>query len=131
MANIATDRPRVRREFSNARLTVDRRVREARLDPEVVRVQRQLAWYFRLFSALFYLCGGFAVMNSMAGGGVLGNDLMLQVSRGLGLPVVGTLHEEDVKLAEKWEAWCLVFWFLVLCACVGVVAWAVKASVQA
>ncbi len=132
LANSEIGRMRARRIFPEARLTVDRRVRQASLDPVFVATQRKIGLVFRWFSVMpiVYPFGGFAMLWDIARGGPYMNDAMLQTSRLFGNRVVAVFHPDDILWAQKAQE---VVWraaLVVLAGCVIFLAWSLYTGLK-
>ena len=122
------DRPRVRTTYPDARLTVDARIRRARFDCSVVRVQRQVAAWLRVVAVVTYPVGGFFLLNAMANHTHYANDAMLQISRAFGMRVVAQIHEDDIAIAGTLQAWMIAGVFVLFAGMVIILAWVLSTN---
>ncbi|RMZ76102.1 hypothetical protein DV737_g4983, partial [Chaetothyriales sp. CBS 132003] len=77
-ARIYAPEPRRRREFPNARLTVDRRHRVL-TDPQLVAAQDIVGKHLLIIGTILYPLGGFLLINSIAEDGIYAHNAMMEV----------------------------------------------------
>lgn len=122
VANNVTDKPRVRKVFPDARLTLDR---NRALGPAGEATKESLGRFLCIFATVFYWFGGFILMEEMArGGGPYTFNFMQFLSETFDMPVVGGLRGAEVALAKKWHKAMKVWTGVVAVFCVAVLLWA-------
>ncbi|RMZ78402.1 hypothetical protein DV738_g3913, partial [Chaetothyriales sp. CBS 135597] len=118
--------PRRRREFPNARLTIDRRHR-IMTDPHLVAAQDIVGANLLVISTILYPFGGFLLINSMAKDGSYAHNAMMEMSKIMGLPVVGSVGTKHKTMAKQIQT--LMIWVAIgaMVAVVGILAYALVA----
>ncbi|RMZ88513.1 hypothetical protein DV736_g4265, partial [Chaetothyriales sp. CBS 134916] len=125
-ARIYAPEPRSPREFPNARLTIDRRHRIL-TDPQLVAAQDIVGRQLLIIGMLLYPFGGFLLINSMAEDGIYGHNAMMEVSKMMGLPVVGSVGTKHANMAKRIQSCMIWLGVAVMAGVVGVLAYALAA----
>lgn len=95
------DRPRTRREFPDAHLTINKSVVEAENEAAFVARQRRLTWLVMGAALVLFPFGGFAALHSVAGNGDAARGAVLQLSLRDGGAAVNNINEREARVAER------------------------------
>lgn len=119
------------RRFPEAHLTIDKRVRLGTVDKELRKTQKRVGLVLIALGTSTYFVGGFVLINSMRKKGAVAQDAMFQLSYAYGEGAVGSVGEEEARMAALVEG--MMSWVVMggVVAVVAVLLWALVAGLRA